>query len=175
MAEGLLPHENVDSPVNDYKGQVAVYRQYAADGTLLYVGVSANPLRRMSEHNSKSGRKVARIEIDWFDSRVEALAAEREAIKTEAPRDNKAGLSLHTGKCAQSTVPNVAAYIATRGHVTVKELAATFGVSRPFLYGLLDGTRCPSPKVALRIAKVTDNAIPVSTWPNMRAMLEALA
>ena len=67
---------------------VAVYRQYAADGTLLYVGVSANPLRRMSEHNSKSGRRPVRIDLEWFDSLAEALAAERKAIKTEAPRDN---------------------------------------------------------------------------------------
>lgn len=76
------------------KGEVAVYRQFAADGRLLYVGCTSNPLRRMEVHASKSRwfREIARIEIEWFDSGDEALAAELEAIRTEGPVHNVRGV-----------------------------------------------------------------------------------
>jgi DNA-binding transcriptional regulator YdaS (Cro superfamily) len=49
-----------------------------------------------------------------------------------------------------------------------------FGVSRPHLYGLMDGTRCPSPEVAQRIEALTEGNVPVTAWPNIRAVLDAV-
>ena len=77
---------------------VALYRHYAADGTLLYVGVSANPFRRLSEHNFRSGRRPVRIDIEWFENRTDALAAERACIKADKPRDNIAAPRPASGK-----------------------------------------------------------------------------
>ena len=51
--------------------------------------------------------------------------------------------------------------------------AADLGVSRPYLYGLLDGTRTPSAETATRIARATGNAVPVTSWPNLRAVIDA--
>lgn len=72
---------------------VALYRIFDADGRLLYVGVSENPLRRLRQHHvgSRWFRGVAvRTEIEWHQSRKAALAAEAEAIRTEAPVHNQA-------------------------------------------------------------------------------------
>ena len=53
------------------------------------------------------------------------------------------------------------------------EWASELGVSRPFLYGLLDGTRQPSLEVAQRIDAATKGKVPLSSWPRIRAVLEA--
>lgn len=64
-------------------------------------------------------------------------------------------------------------YIKSREEKSLSEWAEAFGISRTYLYGLMDGTRTPSPEVAMRIAGATANAIPASGWPNIAAMLEA--
>ena len=51
--------------------------------------------------------------------------------------------------------------------------AAQFGISRPYLYGLMDGTRTPSPEVAMQIERETAGAVPAASWPNIAAMLSA--
>ncbi|WP_424967310.1 helix-turn-helix domain-containing protein [Dinoroseobacter sp. S375] len=51
--------------------------------------------------------------------------------------------------------------------------AAALGVSRPYLYGLLDETREPSLEVAQRIEQATGGAVPVSGWPKFKKVLRA--
>jgi hypothetical protein len=68
----------------------ALYRHFDADDKLLYVGISLSPTYRLSQHGDCSpwfGR-IARITIEWFDSRDAAMAAERQAIKAEKPECN---------------------------------------------------------------------------------------
>lgn len=72
------------------KEQTAVYRCFAADGTLLYVGVADDVGKRWKEH---AGDKpwwplVVRQTVDWHDSRDEALRIERDAIRAERPVHN---------------------------------------------------------------------------------------
>ncbi len=71
----------------------ALYRHFDAEGLLLYVGVSLRPLGRLCEHRDSSHwvRSIARVTMEWFDSRPEALAAELRAIQTEGPAHNIAG------------------------------------------------------------------------------------
>lgn len=71
----------------------AVYRHFDAAGLLLYVGCTANPLARTSNHASQARwfRQVVRIEIEHFDSDNEAMAAEAEAIRSERPLFNVQG------------------------------------------------------------------------------------
>jgi hypothetical protein len=68
----------------------ALYRHFNKEGRLLYVGVSLTAIKRLVEHRNGCAwyRQIARIEVEWFDTRDEALAAEAEAIRTEKPRYN---------------------------------------------------------------------------------------
>ena len=69
-----------------------VYRIFDKDGTLLYVGVSREPLRRLQQHKSKKVkwfRFIARIDFEWHLDRVSANKAETEAIEKEAPSYNR--------------------------------------------------------------------------------------
>ena len=72
---------------------IAVYRHFNADGQLLYIGCSTDPMGRTKAHASSAPwfREVARIELQHFDSLSDALAAEAEAIRMERP--------LHNVKC----------------------------------------------------------------------------
>ena len=70
-----------------------LYRHFSATGELLYVGISLGAILRLRQHRAMSSPwilDVARIEIQTYPSRAEAAAAEREAIKTEKPKYNKA-------------------------------------------------------------------------------------
>jgi hypothetical protein len=67
-----------------------LYRQYAEDGTLLYIGISTNSFVRTGQHAKKPwARKVARIEIVTYPTRERAKHAERFAIGNERPIYNK--------------------------------------------------------------------------------------
>src|SRR6201986_3880091 len=68
-----------------------LYRCFDAEGNLLYVGATKNVFQRIIEHKVQSGhwfRSVTRVEIQHFDSRKEALAAEAVAITLENPKHN---------------------------------------------------------------------------------------
>ena len=67
-----------------------LYRCFDAEGNLLYVGATKNVFQRIVEHKSQSywSRYVTRVEIQHFDSRKEALAAEAVAITLENPKHN---------------------------------------------------------------------------------------
>lgn len=64
-------------------------------------------------------------------------------------------------------------YIKSQPSRTMAEVADDLGVSRPFLYGLLDGSRQPSLDVAQRIDAATGGQVPITSWPRIRAIVEA--
>jgi hypothetical protein len=68
----------------------SLYRHFAADGSLLYVGISLSwPARTKAHANSARWfDQVARVEIEQFPTRAAALEAERAAIKLERPKFN---------------------------------------------------------------------------------------
>lgn len=69
----------------------AVYRLYATDGTLLYVGVTGNLGSRFATHakNASWWPQVARRTAVSYDTRTEALGAEAIAIRDEFPVHNR--------------------------------------------------------------------------------------
>lgn len=68
-----------------------IYRHFAEDGQLLYVGVSDCIEARTRQHAIYSPwfREVARTETQVCISRDHALALERVAIRFEMPRENQ--------------------------------------------------------------------------------------
>ena len=67
-----------------------LYRMRDAGGDLLYVGITVAGLRRFSAHRRVKPwwHLVQQIDVEHFATRAEAIAAERDAIKTELPRFN---------------------------------------------------------------------------------------
>lgn len=71
-------------------GPTYVYRLADDDGTLLYVGIAADPGRRFTQH-AKVKRwwcDVAHIDLELCDTRESALSLERRAILNEQPLYN---------------------------------------------------------------------------------------
>lgn len=68
-----------------------LYRHYASDGTLLYVGASLRVLDRLQEHKSRSSwyDLVLNIRLERHPSIDAAKEAERIAIRDEHPVHNK--------------------------------------------------------------------------------------
>jgi hypothetical protein len=72
------------------KVRTALYRLFDCDGKLLYVGITCNVDSRMSSHASAKPwwGHVVRQDVEWFPDRPTALAAEVNAIVSEAPAHN---------------------------------------------------------------------------------------
>lgn len=67
----------------------SLYRMFDSDGVLLYVGITSSP-KRLGQHqrNSAWWLAVARVEVEHYPTRADALAAEADAIRTEGPTHN---------------------------------------------------------------------------------------
>jgi predicted GIY-YIG superfamily endonuclease len=67
-----------------------LYRMFGRGRRLLYVGITMNVEGRFHAHRRDKPwwRQVQRMTLEHFDTRAEAEAAERSAIKTEQPKYN---------------------------------------------------------------------------------------
>lgn len=67
-----------------------LYRHFDENEGLLYVGISLSTFNRLSQHKDHSGwfKKIKNVTIEHFETREEAMAAERKAIKSENPKFN---------------------------------------------------------------------------------------
>jgi len=67
--------------------RTALYRLYGAHDRLLYVGITNNPTVRWASHSATQPwwHLVVRKDVEWFDSRSEALIAEKKAVTAEGP------------------------------------------------------------------------------------------
>jgi len=70
-----------------------LYRHFDAQGRLLYVGISLSAVARLTQHRNSSDwySQISRVEIQKFDTRLEAEGAEWEAIQKENPIHNIIG------------------------------------------------------------------------------------
>lgn len=68
----------------------SVYRCFDADGDLLYVGASIQPLSRIWGHvvNSPWIHLVKTINVEVFEDKMVMAASEKKAIQDEGPRFN---------------------------------------------------------------------------------------
>jgi len=69
----------------------ALYRLYGAGNDLIYVGITTNPAARFAQHAKTQPwwPEVVRREVEWYGSRMNALAAEEAAIKRHSPAANR--------------------------------------------------------------------------------------
>jgi len=67
-----------------------LYRHYDKDDNLLYVGISLSAYTRLSQHKSNSewAATAVKMTTEPFNSRVDALEAEKKAIINEKPLFN---------------------------------------------------------------------------------------
>lgn len=104
----------------------ALYRFFAEDGELLYVGITSNPARRFAQHGSDKEwwEEVAEIRMERLPSREAVLAAERAAIIAERPRYNVVHANgASAPDSLAETVKAPAGYPLTAGEVVALGLA----------------------------------------------------
>ena len=67
-----------------------LYRHFNSAGDLIYVGISMSALRRLTQHAVTAHwfSDISRVEVERFDTRDEAIAAEIKAIRSEKPLHN---------------------------------------------------------------------------------------
>lgn len=72
-------------------GRTWLYRLYAPDGSLLYIGVTGRLSERFNAHSRSKPwwPEVAEVGLEWLPKMHLALDAERVAIKAEDPRYNR--------------------------------------------------------------------------------------
>lgn len=147
----------------------ALYRVFNAEGALLYAGVTANPIQRAGGHQSQSDwfHEAARIEIEWFDSRADAFAAEVAVIREERPRYNT---SLgRAGKRPNGTYTRSAGAVALAQWLAANDLdvqaaAVRFGMPFYLVDRAVRGKRPPNEADAARIEQITGGAVPAPAW-----------
>ena len=86
----IVPREPRAPRVFPWEAKTALYRHFDASGAVLYIGIATHPEKRAAQHRIESSwaDKSHRVELEWFDSRREAMAAERAAIQAEKPPFN---------------------------------------------------------------------------------------
>lgn len=122
--------------------QAAVYRLYDADGGLLYIGSSCNPVRRYRDHYSKPWWPlVARRVEEWHPTQTDAYAAEMKAIAAEGPAHNHMG----TPRYVPPSQKAAARRAGIQGELSVKGIMAKHGISRQSLHTYRQRPDFPAP------------------------------
>ena len=88
--------------------KTALYRAFSDRDELLYIGISKNALKRFIQHTEKSEwtEFMTRLEVEYFESRKEALKQEKRAIIEEKPLFNV----IHNREDRFVTSPDIATY-----------------------------------------------------------------
>lgn len=92
-----------------------LYRWFDVDGVLLYVGISVSPSERAHAHlaGSRWTRWAVRMDVGAeYPTRLDALAAEGEAIRRESPVFNIAGADDPWGRINR--------YLASKGEEPIR-------------------------------------------------------
>jgi excinuclease UvrABC nuclease subunit len=78
----------IKEAIDDVDRPTKLYRHYAADGTLLYVGISLSAIARLRQHIKSRASwvdDIALIRIENHPTRKAARIAEAAAIRAERP------------------------------------------------------------------------------------------
>ncbi len=96
-----------------------LYRFWAADGSLLYIGLTMDPGTRWRAHRHTQPwwATVAMVTIEHFPDRETVTLAEVAAIKAEKPKHNVRDAGSRKGKKRQSRRRVLAVSVCPRGCV----------------------------------------------------------
>lgn len=100
-----------------------LYRHFDKEGQLLYVGISFRAVERLMKGHKNNAHwfdQVARIEIERFPSRSEALQAEKAAISKDQPKyniwtDTRRGIKCRDEQ-EQAEIDRLVSLIEARGY-----------------------------------------------------------
>ena len=115
-----------------------LYRHFDKNGTLLYVGVTANPEMRLTGHKSTAHwyGEIAMIEMEKIGVKADALAKERSIILAEKPKHNKHKTIVEPQRASQDELlepwrkrAKLIMEMLDRGN-SQSDIARRFGVSR---------------------------------------------
>lgn len=112
-----------------------LYRHFDVDGNLLYVGISYSAFQRSKDHlrHSHWSEEIRTITIEKFDTREDALNAERISIDTHAPKYN-----IVNNKSRYEKKP-----LRTDTTLPLHKVAEYIGIKRRTLYNMLEDGRFP--------------------------------
>lgn len=102
----------------------AVYRLFATDGALLYVGITYDPKVRLSSHRIRKPwwPEAHDAELEWFDSRTLARHQESKAIAWESPRHNVSRPQVRGGRPSTTGIPHGSSEATSYAGVAVRGL-----------------------------------------------------
>ena len=106
-----------------------LYRFFAADDTLLYVGITSSPPQRFKAHKREKEwwSDIARIELEHLESRKALERAEREAIEREKPKHNIVFASPRRTRCQEPKRLRPSRWKPHRHHYFISQDAGCFG------------------------------------------------
>jgi predicted GIY-YIG superfamily endonuclease len=156
-----------------------LYRLYNAEDQLLYVGISWSAMSRLAQHKNEKRwwKTVARVDIEHFATRKQALQAESVAIKNEQPVHNIAGRGSFIdgievweaqrsasgrGSRSRRTMPKTfAGKVVINGRVLRVTGMESEDAARQKLVGLLAAHR-----EAAKVGLGQLNPLPLDRWPD---------
>lgn len=127
-------------------GRTALYLIYGEDDVVLYVGVGLSPLTRWTSHSRKPWwGEVRRCDVQWFDTRAEAEAAETVAIKNLRPLHN-ISQNLYRDEAARILAASTYQELWRQSDLwlTVDQVASAFGLPQDLLWAEVRSYRIPS-------------------------------
>jgi DNA-binding XRE family transcriptional regulator len=103
----------------------------------------------------------------------EIIAGSSRAMRLPSNRHRQTcGLANSFALCKHAAMTHLKTHLNQTG-TSQAALACLIGVSRPYMSQLVGGTRLPSLPVARKIAQATRDAVPITSWPNIAAVVDA--
>lgn len=120
--------------------ETALYRLYAANGDLLYVGIAYDPRVRWAQHRADKAwwPEVYRYALEWHPTRSRALKVEKDVIARERPRHNVHGAAEAPGSSEAATSDPDAL-------LTIKGVCERHGITRQGLHSHRQHPDFPAP------------------------------
>lgn len=142
-----------------------LYRHFDAAEKLLYVGVSADLLKRCRRHEQESRwfNKIACIKVARFATIGAALRAEKMAIDTEKPQFNS-GIRRANGRSSSAGSGLRKWRLSTK--TSLSDLAQKVGCSASALSLIERGERVPSYDMTRRIVNATGGKVKAADLHN---------
>lgn len=145
-----------------YQEPVALYRHYDSDGRLLYIGQSANPIRRIISHRHSGSwvHMISTITIEWLPNRAEAIVAERSAIASEKPPFNV----IDRPPNHQDRWPSPLGQYLMQNGISAARFADHINVGNSTVLRWCRGIKRPGEQNRAIIEKVTNGHVPSGVW-----------